>query len=64
MTQIAKIPNKLPSGSVFWIFRIWDLFWPRFVSNFDIRILDLFRWLLGETKFPGVVLFKISKVTI
>jgi hypothetical protein len=51
MTKICKIPNKLPSDSVFWIFPILDLFVSEFVSDFDIRILDLFPWLLGAITF-------------
>ena len=27
MTKMGKIPNKLPSDSVFWIFPIGDLFY-------------------------------------
>jgi hypothetical protein len=40
MTKKQKIPNNPDSDSSFWIFPILDLFWPRFVSNFDIRISD------------------------
>jgi len=40
MTKIRKIQNRLPSDSVFWIFPIWDLSVPEFVSDFDIRISD------------------------
>ena len=46
MIKIGKILNKLPSDSVFWIFPIRDLFVFQFVSNFDIRILDLLCGLL------------------
>ena len=44
---MKKIPNEPKSDSKFWIFRVLDLFWPRFVSDFDIRISD----------FPVVRLF-------
>ena len=38
MTKICKIPNRLHSDSVFWIFPSGDLFVSEFVSDFDIRI--------------------------
>jgi len=44
MTKTCKIPNKRHSDSMFWIFRIGDLFVSEFVSvrgaAFDIRISD------------------------
>jgi len=40
MTKKQKIPNELPSDSVFWIFPISHLIISAFVSNFDIRISD------------------------
>jgi len=45
MIKQHKIPNIPDSVAEFWIFRIWDLFWPRFVSvrgaAFVLRISDL-----------------------
>jgi len=42
MIKTVQIPNEPKSDSRFWIFRILDLFWPRFVSDFDIRILNFY----------------------
>jgi hypothetical protein len=48
-------PNKADLDSSFWIFRVWNLFWPRFVSirgaSFVLRISDLFRQVLGTMTF-------------
>jgi len=42
MIETVQISNQPKSDSRFWIFfRIWDLFWPRFVSDFVLRISDL-----------------------
>ncbi len=41
MIQRLQNQNEPKSDSRFWIFRIWDLFWSRFVSDLDIRISDL-----------------------
>jgi hypothetical protein len=38
MTAMCKIPNRLHSDSVLWIFPSGDLFVSGFVSDFDIRI--------------------------
>jgi hypothetical protein len=38
MTEMFKIPNRLDSDSVFWIFPSGDLFVSGFVSDFAIRI--------------------------
>jgi hypothetical protein len=48
MTKISQFPNKRSSNPVFWNFRVWDLFCPRFVSNFDIRISDFYRGIMAE----------------
>jgi hypothetical protein len=45
-------------------FLILNSFWPRFVSDFVLRISDLFRWLLEALNLFEVVLFNISKVRI
>jgi hypothetical protein len=43
MIETVQIPNEVKSDSVFWIFRIWDLFGRQFVSvrgaSFVLRIL-------------------------
>jgi len=55
------------SESKFWIFRVWDFFWPQFVSIrgavFEIRISDFFtgRW---DGKFDKLDLFNNSLVGI
>jgi hypothetical protein len=64
MTKIGKIPNKLPSDSVFRIFPISDLFVSAFVSDLDIRISDLFRGRTGAINFVKAVLLNISKARI
>jgi len=46
MTKLVKISNKLLRFGVL-DFRILDLFVLEFVSDFDIRISDLLRWLRG-----------------
>ena len=38
MTEMCKIPNRLRTDSMFWIFPSGDLFVSGFVSDFDIRI--------------------------
>jgi hypothetical protein len=48
MTKISQIPNKLPSDSVFWIFLILDSSVSAFVSDFDIRISDLYAGVLAQ----------------
>jgi hypothetical protein len=49
MTKICQIPNELPWGSAF---RIFDrvLVVSEFVSDFDIRTLDLFRRLVSDVE--------------
>jgi len=47
MIKIGKIPNKIPSDSMFWIFPILDISVSAFVSDFDIRISDLCRRRTG-----------------
>jgi len=55
MTKIRKIQNRLPSDSVFWIFPIWDLSVPEFVSDFDIRIWNFVLVLVGRAPRADVV---------
>ena len=59
MTETGKILNKLHSPSDALDFRI--LFVSEFVSDLEIRISNLFRWLLGGRKFLEVLLTNISK---
>ena len=59
MTKKHNVPNNPDSDSKFWIFRVWDLFWPRFVSDFEIRISDLFRWSLGAKNLNNVNLLDV-----
>jgi len=47
----CNVPNKLDLDFSFWIFRVLNLFWPRIVSNFVLRISDLFRQVLGTMTF-------------
>jgi hypothetical protein len=55
MTKTCKIPNKLYSDSVFWIFRIGDLFVSEFVSvrgaAFDIRISEFVSLMLRRDQW-------------
>jgi len=55
MTKINKISNKLHSDPCFG-FSDLRFFVSAFVSDFDIRISDLSRWLLGASKLLEVVL--------
>jgi len=62
MFKKQKISNNFNLDSAFWIFFGFGFIWPRFVSDFVLRILDLFRWLLGKINIPGFVLFNSSEV--
>ena len=55
--------NPNPDSS-FWILRIWNLFFIWFVSDFDIRISDLFRRVLGARNSHEVVVFKIHDASV
>jgi len=59
-----KISNNFNLDSAFWIFFGFGFIWLRFVSDFVLRILDLFRWLPGAINFLAVVLFNILQVRI
>jgi hypothetical protein len=51
MFKKHKIPNNFNLDSAFWIFFGFGFIWPRFVSNFVLRISDLFRQVLGTMTF-------------
>ena len=61
MIKADKIPNKLHSDSIFWIFR-FEIFLSEFVPDFGIRFLNFFHCVLGAIVFLKLVRFNINSM--